>query len=222
MITQDVFDFLSSLSANNEREWFQNNKAAYDVVLKKFKQLVAEWQQGLSKFDPDIQDNDPNKAVFRIYRDVRFSGDKRPYKDHLGAGLGRGGRTSTWAGYYLHIAKGGSFLAGGKWMPEAAEVKKIRQEIDYNYTQLQSITNKPEFATLFGELSKEHSLKKSPRDYDPDHPAIEWLKLKSFVVATNFSDEQVLSPDFAEHLIHCSAEMQPFLAFLNTALEEVG
>lgn len=221
MITRDTFDFLADLSENNQREWFESNRKRYDKALAQFKTFVQEWHRGLSPFDEDIAANDPNKAVFRIYRDVRFSPNKQPYKDHLGASLAKGGRTSSWAGYYLHIAPGGSFLAGGKWMPENSELKKIRQEIDYNYEQLREIMEQQAFKEIFGSFDTEHSLKTTPRDYTSDHPAIDWLRLKSFVVSAVFTDEEVMANDFTEKVIRYSITMKPLLDFINTALEEV-
>jgi uncharacterized protein (TIGR02453 family) len=219
MITQPTLDFFSELRANNTREWFQDHKKRYDLALNEFRALVAAWHAGLSAHYPDIADNDPKKAIFRIYRDVRFSTNKAPYKDHLGASLCKGGRTAPFAGYYLHLSPGESFFAGGRWMPENAELKKIRQEFDYNYEQLKAITEAPGFKEIFGDLSNEHSLKTSPRDYPADHVAIDWLKLKSFIVSVPIPDEQVLAADFPERIVSYSKIMKPFLDFLNGALD---
>jgi uncharacterized protein (TIGR02453 family) len=221
MITQQSLLFLDDLRAHNDRDWFQGNKDRYEAALEEFRDLVQAWHAGLGPHYPDVADNDPRKAIFRIYRDVRFSQDKRPYKDHFGASLCRGGRTSSWAGFYLHLSPGASFLAGGKWMPDNTELKKIRQEIDYNHEQLRVIVEAPAFRERFGDLSTEHSLKTIPRDYSADHPAIDWLKLKSFVVSMDLTDEQVISPGFLEALIQSSLLMRPFLDYLNVALEEV-
>jgi uncharacterized protein (TIGR02453 family) len=110
MITEQTFHFLSDLSANNHREWFADNKKRYDAALAEMKHLAKDWIEGSSVFEADVVDNDPAKAIFRIYRDTRFSTDKTPYKNHFGLVIGRGGRTSNWAAYYLHISPGGSFF----------------------------------------------------------------------------------------------------------------
>jgi uncharacterized protein (TIGR02453 family) len=219
MISQQTFDFLADLKANNSREWFHANKKRYEGASDEFKAVVTAWHAGLAPSYPEIAENDPKKAVFRIFRDVRFSTNKAPYKDHLGASLCKGGRTAPFAGYYLHLAPGESFFAGGRWMPENAELKKIRQEIDYNYEQLKAITEAPDFKKIFGDLSDEHSLKTNPRDYPADHIAINWLKLKSFIVSVPITDEQVLAADFPERIVSYSKIMKPFLDFLNGALE---
>ena len=220
MVSKQTFQFLSDLSANNHREWFADNKKRYDAALAEMKQLAKEWIEGAATFEEDAVDNDPAKAIFRIYRDTRFSTDKTPYKNHFGLVIGRGGRTSNWAAYYLHISPGASFLAGGKWMPVGDELKKIRQEIDYNHLQLTDIFNQSDFKTIFGDMDREMVLKKAPKDYPTDHPAIEWLKLKSFTVSCEFSDEEVLSSEFIRLLIRNTRIMMPFIQFLNAALED--
>jgi len=217
-----VLDFLTEIEQNNNREWFASNKHRYDTIFKEMKNLAGEWIEGVKAFDPDVADNDPNKAVFRIYKDVRFSADKRPYKNNIGMAIGRGGRTAKWAGYYLHIQPGESFIAGGKWMPDSQELKAIRQEIDYNYSQLQAIVHDSAFQETFGDLDTEYQLKKNPRDYAADHPAIEWLKLKSFTVSRRIPDEEVLSADLMKNVIAYSKAMHPFLRFLNEAMADVG
>lgn len=220
MVTEQTFQFLLDLSANNHREWFADNKKRYDAALSEMKHLAKDWIEGSSSFEVDVIDNDPAKSIFRIYRDTRFSTDKTPYKNHFGLVIGRGGRTSNWAAYYLHISPGASFLAGGKWMPMGDELKKIRQEIDYDHQRLSDIIGHPDFKSVFGDMDRELVLKKAPKDYPPDHPAIEWLKLKSFTVSCSFSDEEVLSADFIRQLISNTQIMMPFIQFLNAALED--
>lgn len=220
MITYPTLQFLKDLVLNNNREWFAANKHRYDKSLKEAKELAASWIDGVAVFDEDVADNDPGKAIFRIYRDTRFSPDKTPYKNHIGMAIGKGGRTSAHAGYYLHIAPGESFIAGGKWMPLGEELKKIRQEIDYNYSQLQAIVQAEEFRNTFNDFDQELKLKKTPKDYPVDHPAIEWLKLKSFTVTHRFTDDEILSEDFSKLVVSCSKTMHPLLRFLNTALED--
>jgi uncharacterized protein (TIGR02453 family) len=219
MITSSTLLFLRDLTLNNNREWFAANKHRYDQCLKEARELASLWIQGVASFDTDVTDNLPDKAIFRIYRDTRFSPDKTPYKNHIGMAIGKGGRTSAHAGYYLHIAPGESFIAGGKWMPPGDELKKIRQEIDYNYSLLQDVVQSVDFRRTFNDFDQEMKLKKPPKDYPADHPAIEWLKLRSFTVTHIFTDEEVLSPEFPDYVVSACKTMYPLISFLNTALE---
>jgi uncharacterized protein (TIGR02453 family) len=220
MISSSSLKFLQDLALNNNREWFASNKQRYENCLKEARRLATVWIEGVASFDADVADNEPSKAIFRIYRDTRFSPDKTPYKNHIGMAIGKGGRTSYHAGYYLHIAPGGSFIAGGKWMPMGEELKKIRQEIDYNYSLLQDIVQTEAFRNTFTDFDQEYKLKKAPKDYPVDHPALEWLKLKSFTVTHMFSDAEVLSTEFPELVVSCCKTMYPLIRFLNTALED--
>jgi uncharacterized protein (TIGR02453 family) len=157
--------------------------------------------------------------MFRIYRDVRFSKDKRPYKNNLGASINIGGKKATNAGYYLHIEPGGSFLAGGIWMPPSDVLKKIRQEIDYNGKPFHKIIDNKDFKKQFGKPDEEYKLKTTPKGYDKDHPDIEYLRLTSFIVWHKYSDKIVSSKNFVKELGKATKLMRPFLDFLNTAMD---
>ncbi len=219
MLDKSMLNFFSKLEENNHREWFQENKKQYDKIVENAQVLVGEWKDALGKQDALIAENDPKKAIFRIYKDVRFSKDKTPYKTHIGMAIGRGGRTAKWAGWYLHFEPGKSFMAAGKWAPEADELKAIRQEIDYNLDEFLSIINEKNLKNTFGELDREYALKKAPKDYEADHPAIEILKLKSFTFSKSYTDEEVLSKDFVQQVIKDSELLFPFINFLNRAIE---
>lgn len=223
MFDKSTLKFFTELSENNDREWFLSHKAEYDKIVGKAQELVAQWIAGLGELDTFIAENDPRKSVFRIYKDVRFSKDKTPYKTHIGMAIGRGGRTAKWAGWYLHIEPGNkSFMAAGKWAPEAGELKTIRQEIDYNLEEFLSVTQNEEMKATFGELDREYALKKAPKDYDPEHPAIETLKLKSFTFSKMYTDEEVLDENFSGQVIDDSKLLYPFIQFLNRALEDIS
>lgn len=223
MFEKSTLKFFAELSENNDREWFISHKAEYDKIVEKAQGLVAQWIAGLGELDAVILDNEPKKAVFRIYKDVRFSKDKTPYKTHIGMAVGRGGRTAKWAGWYLHIEPGNkSFMAAGKWAPEANELKAIRQEIDYNLEEFLSVTQNEAMKAAFGELDREYALKKAPKDYDPEHPAIEILKLKSFTFSKIYTDEEVLSENFPQQVIADSKLLYPFNQFLNRALDDIS
>src|SRR3569833_2922781 len=179
-IYPETFDFLRDLVANNNRDWFMAHKAEHDRAKENVIEFAGELLKELSKIDPSLDRNlDPKKAVMRIYRDVRFSLDKTPYKNNFAIGrMTTSGNNVLHVGYYMHIQPGASFVAGGSWMPETDQLKKIRQEIDYNAAELKGIIDAPEFKKLFGEFRKQEQLKTVPQGYSPDNENIDLLKLK--------------------------------------------
>src|SRR3546814_892993 len=173
MLKNKTFSFLRQLAENNNRDWFAANKSIYLDARADTEMFTASLIGEASRFDPTLAGLAPKDCLFRIYRDTRFSKDKTPYKTHMGLWLCPEGRNANGPGYYLHIAPGGSFLAGGYWMPEATHLKAIRQEIDYNSGELKRIINAPSFRKLYKGLDTEHSLKTAPQGYPKDHPEIE-------------------------------------------------
>ena len=207
--------FLSNLKKNNNKPWFDKNKPLYEAVRNDIITIAAEVIKEVAKFDAAVSTVDPKKSVFRIYRDIRFSADKTPYKNNMGFWMAGGGLSS--AGYYVHLQPGASFFGGGIWMPEAEKLAKIRQEIDYNFSDFKKIISAPAFKKTFGELSTESKLSRPPKNYDENNPAIEYLKLKSFTCGTKLSDAQVMSPNFAKETAKAFKAMYPFIKFLNNA-----
>jgi uncharacterized protein (TIGR02453 family) len=155
--------------------------------------------------------------VMRIYRDVRSSTDKAPYKTNFGIGRFTPGNPDS-AGYYVHIQPGQSFAGGGSWMPQADKLKAIRQEIDYNGAQLKAIIDAPGFVELFGDFRLQDQLKTTPKGYDANHPDIALLKLKSFVAMQPLTDDDLLRPDAAQKVAHALAHIYPLNEFLNNAI----
>jgi uncharacterized protein (TIGR02453 family) len=150
MINPQTLDFLKELIKNNNREWFQANKTAYDKARENVIEFATELIGLLHKIDPGIDEAlDPKKSVMRIYRDIRFSKNKTPYKNNFGISIPTSGLKNGGVEYYLHLTPGASFIAGGYWMPENEHLKKIRQEIDYNGKDLIAIIDNPEFVKLF-------------------------------------------------------------------------
>lgn len=220
-ISSSTIQFLSDLRENNNRDWFMANKPRYELAHKEFCAFVEALLLELAAFDPSVAHFTAKECVFRIYRDVRFSHDKSPYKIHFGAHVSPAAKRSdihTRAGYYLHLEPGGSFLAGGAYLPEAAWLKAIRQEIAYCTDEFRELLGAPDFRQYFGEMEGE-KLKKAPKDYPADHPAIEWLKHKSFLATHNCLDEQVLSEDFLLHCAKVFRALHPFDRFLNRSTE---
>src|ERR1700743_2889976 len=156
MIQRHTFDFLKDLIDNNNREWFMANKERYDTARENVIEFTDGVLKALRKIDPTIDEAlEAKKCVMRIYRDIRFSPNKTPYKNNFGVSIPTRGTKLGRAEYYLHITPEGSFIAGGYWMPEADHLKAIRQEIDYNAADLKKIIDDPEFIKLFGDFRKQ-------------------------------------------------------------------
>lgn len=220
MLQRSTLKFLKDLRQNNNKPWFDENKTQYQQAKDDFETLVQQIIDGLARIDPDMEGLKVKDCVFRIYKDVRFSKDKTPYKANMGAYFAKGGKKSPYGGYYFHLEPGGnSFAGGGIWMPEAPHIKKIRQEIDYNFTEFQGIVGQKEFIRYFGKVNGE-TLKTAPQGYHEDNPAIAYIKLKSLVVNHNISDDAATQPTLVRDILRTYAVMQPFINFLNRALDE--
>lgn len=214
---KNVLDFLTKLSDNNNREWFTDNKKEFETAKQEFEHLVAEVITAVGKWDADVRNLTPKDCVYRIYRDVRFSKDKIPYKTSMGALIGKGGRKATGTINYLHIQPGKSFAAGGFYMPDSPTLKAIRQEIDYNLAEFEGILNNKAFKDAFGGIDTEMKLKTLPKGYAADNPAIEYLKQKSFTVSKYYTDKEVQNKDFAFEVEKSFSLIKPFNAFLARA-----
>ncbi len=219
MIAKDTLDFLKKLDKNNNRDWFQANKKAFDAAQDNMTAFAGYLIGEIGKFDASVADLDPKACVFRIYRDVRFSKDKSPYKTNLGAYIAPGGRKSMQPGYYFHLQPGASFIAAGKHLPDGGECLKIRNAIAKNTAEFLKIVDKKSFRDAFGQMSGD-KLKSAPKGFDPEHKAIEYLKLKEFMAWTELkADKSLVSADFPKHLVKLTKEMYPLVAFLRKALK---
>lgn len=219
MLQQTTLDFLKKLEKNNNKAWFDKNRDAYEAAKADFETFVEVIKSQLAKTEPALADQKAKDMIFRIFRDVRFSKDKTPYKAHFGAYFSRAGRKSPDAGYYLHIQPGNkNFVAGGLWMPEGPLLKATRQEIDYNLEEFNSILNKTAFKKLYKSLEGE-KLKTLPQGYTADNPAIEYLKMKSFIVSTKLEDKDLLAKTAVSKINAAFNTMQPLVSFLNRAID---
>ena len=219
MIHPATLSFLKDLKKNNNKDWFDKNKDRYLEAKENVSDLTDALLKELSKMDKRFAELTSRDCLFRIYRDVRFSKDKRPYKVNMGSSMNIGGKKAQTAGYYLHIEPGESFLAGGIWMPSGEELKKIRQEIDYNGKQLNKILANKDFRKFYGGLDSSYALKTTPKGYDKTHPAIEHLKLTSYIVWHSFKDQEVTKKNFISTLSKGTKIMKPLIDFLNTAMD---
>lgn len=220
MIQASTLKFLKDLKKNNNRDWFMDNKSAYESAKEDVAQFMQKVIDESAKFDTALKGLDASKCIMRIYRDVRFSKDKSPYKLNFGIAFSSRGKGVEGPGYYMHIQPGESFFGGGHWMPNADHLKMIRQEIDYNSKEFKKIVESGSFKKTFGGLSEEDKLKTAPKDYPKDHPEIEYLKLKSFTAFVSFSDAELMEKNAAKKVVDACKAMHPFIIFLQTAIEK--
>lgn len=213
--------FLKDLSANNSKEWMDAHKPHFQQVRGKFQEDAEVLLHFLSAFRPEFTHFKPKDCLFRQHRDIRFSANKAPYKTNFAAYFSPKGKKSDGPGWYLHVQPGNSFIAGGVWMPAAETLKKIRKEIDYSGAELTSILSSSEITQLFRGLEGE-KLKTSPREYPIDHPYIEYLRMKSFILTSPLSDAAIESGDYLEQTKKGFQALLPFLNFLEQALDEVA
>jgi len=190
----------------------------YDDARFDFEIFVHELIQEIAGFDPSVASLEPGNCVFRIYKDVRFSKDKTPYKTNFGAAIQREGRKSQYAGFYIHVSPAEVFGAGGVYTPSPENLLKIRNAIAGRTKELNSILNAKEFKKNFKELWQGDKLKTAPKGFPKDHPAVEYLKLKSFMPWYDFKPEAVLQKDIIKKAAKIFRSMQPFNDFLNEAI----
>ncbi len=212
-----IIPFLTKLSANNNREWFEKHKDEYLQAKVEMEILVQKIIEKISEFDPSIAGQEAKKCVFRIYKDVRFSKNKDPYKTNMGGFIVPGGKKSGKAGYYLHLEPGSSFIAGGIYMPESTILKKTREEVLYHVDEFKAIINSSDFQSTFGEIHGE-KLKRPPKGFPADFDDIELLKFKSFTVMHSVSDQELLSDHFIEKAGEVFRKMKDFNGFINRAI----
>jgi uncharacterized protein (TIGR02453 family) len=211
-------DFLTELEANNNKAWMDAHKPDFIQVKTEFLTDVAYLLKHVTSWEPQMSALQPKDCVFRQNRDVRFSANKNPYKNNFAAYFAVGGKKSLGPGYYLHIQPGKSFVAGGIWMPPADILKNIRQEIDYSGQELVDLLTQPDFARDFGQLEGDQ-LKTSPKGYPADHPFIDLLKFKSFIVSKPITDQDIQKRNFLELSVDAFRLMKPFHDFLTRAVD---
>jgi len=213
-----ILKFLKDIAKNNNREWFEKNKAVYLEAKSSFEDFLEAFHKELLKFDDGLSGLNPRKQGFRIYRDVRFSKDKRPYKTNMGAGFSPHGKMEQEPGYYIHFEpRNKNMIAGGLYMPNAENLAKIRQEIDYNSKTVLKIFNDKEFKKYFKGFDDWDRVKTAPKGYAKDHPQIELLKNKSFTVSFTFTDDEVKDPKFVKKTALLAKQIKKLNDFLREA-----
>lgn len=218
MLQANTITFLRQLAKNNNKPWFDKSRDSYAAAKEDFEVLVTEILNGLSVTEPAFKVVKAKDCIFRIFRDVRFSKDKSPYKPNFGAAFCVNGRKSPEACYYLHLEPGGkSFAGGGMWMPEPPLLKQVRQEIDYNFKEFKNIIEDKKFKKHFKKIDGEQ-LVKVPQGYKEDNPAIEYLKMKGYTVGAALSDEEIGGKTLVKKTVETFTAMKPFIDFLNRPL----
>ncbi len=213
-----VLEFLSRLKEHNNKAWFDENRAAYDIARARFESFV---DQLISEYGgiEDLGGITAEDCVMRIYRDTRFSKDKSPYKTNMSASIAPGGKKSANLGYHLHIQPHDeTLIAGGLYMPTPEQLARFRMAIDQDAAPFKAIIKDKEFGKYFGMLEGE-KVKTVPQGYTQNHPEIELLRFKQVVVVHRLSDEMVLSPKFSTHAVKTFTAMKPFLDYLNAILK---
>ncbi len=220
MLAKETMAFLRKLNKNNNREWLQNHKPEFEKAKADFANLVSDLIGRTAKFDPSVGGLLAESCVFRIYRDIRFSKDKKPYKTNFGAYLSPSGRKSKVPGYYLHLEPGHSFLAAGKHDPEPSELLRIRRAISDHPDEFLKILRARNFQKCFGEI-RGPKLKTAPKGFPKEHQAIEYLKLKSFIAYVELPDDKfVVSKEFPAFVASAFKETKPLVDFLRRVLAD--
>ncbi|MFY8098152.1 MAG: DUF2461 domain-containing protein [Flavobacterium sp.] len=212
MLTNSTFEYLDLLKKNNNRDWFTDNKKRFEFENKNAKNFFTEVLADLEKID-SIE----RMQVFRIYRDVRFSKDKTPYKTHFSVGFTRT-KPLLRGGMYLHIEDGGSFVGGGFWEPNNEDLQRIRKELELDASELRAIINDDTFKQFFKNGLEGEELKTAPKGFDKTHPDIDLIRKKQFLIGRNFSNKEVLASNFKDEVVKTFAAMRPFFDYMSDVL----
>ena len=215
-ITKENLDFLTDLGANNNRDWFTENKKRYEENHQNVIDFADELLMKMNEHDT-IETPTGKKSLFRIYRDVRFSKDKSPYKTHWSGGFRRATKLRR-GGYYFHLQPGGqSFIGGGFWGPNKDDLQRIREDISSDPSELRAIISSKDFVSTFGTLDGEQ-LKTAPKGFDKEDPAVDLLRYKQFIFGRNFSDKEILDPNFVNVANETFKKMRPFFDYMSEVL----
>ena len=220
MLQKETLAFLKALSKNNHKPWFDENRKKYETAKADFVALIDRLILEISTFDPSVSHLAGKACIFRINRDVRFSKNKAPYKTNLAASICSQGRQANFPGYYFHCEPGKSFLAGGFYMPLPEDLKKIRQELDYNFDDWKTILKEKSFKTNFpGGVEGTQSLARPPKSYDENNPAITFLKMKGFIVSKAIDDAELIDKGLVKKTVQSFKAMKPMIDFLKQGLD---
>lgn len=214
-----VLNFLSGLSLHNDRQWFAENKPLYEAARQSFDAITAEMIARIAAFEPEVARLTAKDCTYRIYRDVRFSNDKSPYKTHMGAFVNPRGKKSMHGGYYIHLQHGYCMLAGGSYCLTPAILKAVRQSIVDNTAEFLQIVENPRFASLFGEIG-ESRVKTVPQGFPRDFPHMQYIQPRDYSIHTCMPDSFFLSAGWTEKAAEVFRVMKPFLDFVNYTVDD--
>jgi uncharacterized protein (TIGR02453 family) len=214
-IQQTTFDFLKDLSAHNDRDWFADNKPRYEAARDNVAEFADALLQRLGASD-ELETVSGKKSMFRIYRDVRFSKNKSPYKTSLSGSFRRAGKLRR-GGYYFHLSPGDNLIGGGFYGIEKDDLKRVRQEFDQDGETMRKLMHAPEFMAQFGSMQGEQ-LKTAPQGYPKDHPNIDLLRYKQFYAGRQFSEREVLSANFLDEAAAALLALRPFFDYFSEIL----
>jgi len=214
----EILTFLRQLEQNNNREWFNDHKSDYQQAREQFELILNQVIADLSRVDPGIRGQKAADAVYRIYRDIRFSPDKTPYKNNFGAHLSRGGKNSGGPGYYVNVQPGACFLSGGIYMPDKEKLKAIRKEIYLFPEDFSALIENTTFKKSFS-FFQEDKLKRPPVGFPEDFPLIDYLKFKHYCPWLPISDEWFDMPDLPARMVAVFEQFKPFNDFIHRAIE---
>jgi len=217
-----VYTFLGDLAKNNNRDWFQSHKAAYQDALEIMRDFASQLLEGIIRFDTSLAGLDPKDTLFRIYKDIRFSKDKTPYKTHFGCWMARGGRKSTDAGYYFHLEPGNTFMAAGVHSPPKEKLQLIRQEILYNPSEFLKLFHNPAITERFERGGMDDKLKKGPLGFPKDFEHTDELKFKHYIFLKYYEEKEVLRSDFPDQVVGDYKDLNPVVGYLNHAMSFTG
>ena len=211
-IPKSVFDFFKKLEKNNNRDWFNEHKPEFKSIEAEAKQAYQELNEMLNAHD-EIE----KFKMFRIYRDVRFSKNKLPYKTHLGGSYGRK-KPELRGGYYLHIQPNNkSFIATGFWQPNKEDLLRIRKEFEQDDSEIREIINNKKFKDVWGEFEGDE-VKTAPKGFSKEHKAIDLIKKKQFVFTKKYTDKEVLSPNFIKEVDVSFKAIRPYFDYMSDVL----
>jgi uncharacterized protein (TIGR02453 family) len=220
MLQSSTLKFLIDLEKNNSKPWFDSNRKKYEQAKADFLIFTENIIAGVSSFDASVAHLTGKDCTYRINRDVRFSKNKSPYKNNMAAYLNKAGKKGEGAGYYFHCQPGQSFAAGGVFMPMPPQLAKIRQEIDYSFDEFKKIISSKNFKKYFADgVEATGSLSRPPKGYTDDNPAIEYLKMKGFIVKCSFTNAQLQEKNVVKEITKTFEAMQPLINFINTAID---
>ena len=219
-INPETLQFLRTLKQNNQRDWYHAHKQEADKAKKNYEDFAGVLLENLKSFDKTLQNLEIKQSIFRIYRDVRFSSNKEPYKTHFGVYFAKnGGKNSDFAGYYFHLDPEESFFGGGIYMPLPEYLKIIRKEIYYQIDEFKTIITAPDFKKYYDGIENIEKLKKPPVDFPKDFPEIELLKNKHFFTSHYFDSQDALKDDFSIYVSNGFKAVKPLVDFINFTID---